>query len=280
LGRIELFRKEARELGVLPAETNGPTSAATDSPSKTDRPVHFLFLGSSLGNFDRQSAGPFLASLPLRPGTSDSLLLGLDGRPSSSDKETAIDGHLPSQMRYEEGKRKVEVAYDDPKGKTRDFILHGIDVAAEALEMEDAVEDDVGSVPKRRTSSLRRDSWSYKSRYNVKMGRHEAYYGSNEDQEVTWTEKSGRRESVTVAKGELLNIEWSLKVSGLASSIDKVCLSHSIYTLAVLIDRVPRIVRVRWPGSCPILARSQQQLPVVATPKASFLLSKQDNRSS
>lgn len=225
LGRIELFRKEARELGVLPAETNGSTSAATESSPEAGRPVHFLFLGSSLGNFDRQSAGPFLASLPLRPGTSDSLLLGLDGRPSSSDKETAIDGHLPSQMRYEEGKRKVEVAYDDPKGKTRDFILHGIDVAAEALEMEDAVEDDVGSVPKRRTSSLRRESWSYKSRYNVKMGRHEAYYGSNEDQEVTWTEKNGRRESVTVAKGELLNIEWSLKVSGLATQIDGVCLT-------------------------------------------------------
>jgi len=192
------------------------------------RPVHFLFLGSSLGNFDRESAGPFLASLPLRPGSSDSLLLGLDGRPSSSDKETAINGHLPSQIRYEEGKRMVEVAYDDPKGKTRDFILHGIDVAAEALEMEDAVDIDMPTSPKRRTSStLRRESWSYKSRYNVKMGRHEAYYGSNEDQEVVWTERTGRRESVTVAKGELLNIEWSLKVRSGRDSAEYIKLTPS-----------------------------------------------------
>jgi hypothetical protein len=170
LGRIELFRKEARELGAL--SSSEPSVPQQTSADDDRRPVHFLFLGSSLGNFDRESAGPFLASLPLRPGSTDSLLLGLDGRPSSSDKETAVDGHLPSQIRYEEGKRKVEVAYDDPKGKTRDFIMHGIDVASEALEMEDAVEDDIPTSPKRRTSStLRRESWSYKSRYNVKMGR-------------------------------------------------------------------------------------------------------------
>jgi len=244
LGRIELFRKEARELGAL--SSSEPSVPQQTSADDDRRPVHFLFLGSSLGNFDRESAGPFLASLPLRPGSTDSLLLGLDGRPSSSDKETAVDGHLPSQIRYEEGKRKVEVAYDDPKGKTRDFIMHGIDVASEALEMEDAVEDDIPTSPKRRTSStLRRESWSYKSRYNVKMGRHEAYYGSNEDQEVGWTEKNGRRESVTVAKGELLNIEWSLKVG---HQTDHVFLRNSTLTLiwygrpAVLDDGIARAV--------------------------------------
>lgn len=124
--------------------------------------------------------------------------------------------------------------------------MHGIDVASEALEMEDAVEDDIPTSPKRRTSStLRRESWSYKSRYNVKMGRHEAYYGSNEDQEVGWTEKNGRRQSVTVAKGELLNIEWSLKVG---HQTDHVFLRNSTLTLiwygrpAVLDDGIARAV--------------------------------------
>jgi uncharacterized SAM-dependent methyltransferase len=152
------------------------------------------------------------------------------------------------------------VAYDDPKGKTRDFIMHGIDVASEALEMEDAVEDDIPTSPKRRTSSsLRRESWSYKSRYNVKMGRHEAYYGSNEDQEVVWTEKNGRRESVTVAKGELLNIEWSLKVR---HETDHVFLRDSTLTLirfrrpTVLDDGIARAVRTGRPRCGPVLAGS------------------------
>jgi uncharacterized SAM-dependent methyltransferase len=204
-----MFRKEAAELGAFSQSQVGGSNMAQDE----DKPVHFLFLGSSLGNFTRDSAASFLASLPMRPGSSDSLLLGLDGRPSPSNGDSIVDGHLPHQPMYEDGKRKIEVAYDDPKGKTRDFILHGVEVAAEALELEDAVEDSMEQPIKRRTSSMRRESWSYKSRYNVKLGRHEAYIGSNEDQQVTWKAKDGRRDSIDVVKGELLNMEWSLKVS-------------------------------------------------------------------
>ena len=152
-----------------------------------------------------------MGSLPLRPGSSDSILLGLDGRPSSSNQDGIVNGRLSGQTNYEEGKRKIEVAYDDSKGRTREFIMHGIDVASEALD--DTAEEGSVPEPRPRRSSLRRESWSYKSRYNVKLGRHEAYYQSNEKQEVEWKTKHGRRDSVEISKGELVNIEWSLKYS-------------------------------------------------------------------
>lgn len=100
-----------------------------DAPIETiqesgDRPLHIIFLGSSLGNFERESAAPFLRSLPLKPG--DTLLIGLDGRPAPGP----------------EGKHKVEVAYNDPSGHTRAFEEHGWDVARKelGLEPDDGVE--------------------------------------------------------------------------------------------------------------------------------------------
>lgn len=96
-----------------PAPQNQETS-----PESPDRPLHIVFLGSSLGNFDRKSAAPFLKSLPLRKG--DTLLLGLDGRPEAG----------------KEGSRKVEVAYNDPAGHTRAFEEHGWDVVRQELGLK------------------------------------------------------------------------------------------------------------------------------------------------
>lgn len=87
--------------------------------SARDRPLHVMFLGSSLGNFSRESAAPFLASLPLAKG--DTLLLGLDGRPEAGA----------------EGARKVEVAYNDPAGHTRAFEEHGWEVVRRELRLKD-----------------------------------------------------------------------------------------------------------------------------------------------
>ena len=73
---------------------------------------HFLFLGSSLGNFDRGGDAKFLRSLPLQPGSGNTLLLGLD------------HANEPA---------KVELAYNDPQGVTREFILNGLRNAARTL---------------------------------------------------------------------------------------------------------------------------------------------------
>jgi uncharacterized SAM-dependent methyltransferase len=94
------------------------TKTGTDTSTGERRPLHLVFLGSSLGNFEREAAAPFLASLPLRQG--DTLLLGLDGRPPPGP----------------EGSKKVEVAYNDPAGHTRAFEEHGWDVVREELGLK------------------------------------------------------------------------------------------------------------------------------------------------
>ncbi|WVR04710.1 hypothetical protein IAU60_001721 [Kwoniella sp. DSM 27419] len=142
--------------------------------SNTDRPLHLVFLGSSLGNFDRDSAAPFLRSLPLKAG--DTLLLGLDGRPEP--------GH--------DGKRKVELAYNDPAGYTKAFEEHGWEVVRQQL-------------------GLRGDAGvAFVGRYNEELGRHEAYFKSNDNQTLCMP---GAKQQVTLEKDELLNIEWSYKYS-------------------------------------------------------------------
>ncbi len=96
-----------------------------------------MFLGSSLGNFDRVESTKFLSSFPLIPGSSDTLLLGLDGR---NDKAL------------------IERAYNDPEGYTAKFILGGLDVLQETL---DAEPDGGGSLI---------DRFEYVGRYNVELG--------------------------------------------------------------------------------------------------------------
>jgi hypothetical protein len=137
-----------------------------------ERPRHILFLGSSLGNFDRSETAPFLSALPLRPGSQDTLLIGLDGRPSAVKQVQAsgtrtplgsvTDITRPGTPDYFQGQKKVEIAYDDPKGKTRDFIMHGLEVVNQELKN--------GGVQEGDSSILDLGAWEYKSRYNIRLG--------------------------------------------------------------------------------------------------------------
>ncbi|WVQ83173.1 hypothetical protein IAT38_005312 [Cryptococcus sp. DSM 104549] len=158
-------------------QNKAPGGGGAPAPKKEEaarRPLHFVFLGSSLGNFDRPGAAPFLRSLPLRAG--DTLLLGLDGRPAPGP----------------EGAKKVEVAYNDPSGHTRRFEEHGWEVVKNELGLGEG--NDVEFV----------------GRYNEELGRHEAYYKSKTKQSIRLP-TSG--EEITLEAGELLNIEWSYKYS-------------------------------------------------------------------
>ncbi|EIW71173.1 hypothetical protein TREMEDRAFT_42626 [Tremella mesenterica DSM 1558] len=164
-----------------PIEDDTPSIGSARLPSVDTspicaRPLHLVFLGSSLGNFSREAAGPFLASLPLRQG--DTLLLGLDGRPAPG----------------KEGRTKVEVAYNDPAGFTKAFEEHGWDVVRQELGLI----DDAGV--------------EFVGRYNEVLGRHEAYFKSK-DKQILHLPLSDS--DVILDKGELLNIEWSYKYSHL-----------------------------------------------------------------
>jgi hypothetical protein len=94
-------------------------------------PLHIFFLGSTLGNFSRQESVEFLRSLPLLPGSGDTLLIGLD---------------------HDNDKDLIEEAYNDHKGYTRKFIMNGLKAAGRVLGDEDMFDE---------------NKWEYFNTYNI-----------------------------------------------------------------------------------------------------------------
>lgn len=185
-------------------QLSSPTTSeqgATETPLSTpdmetlETPLYILFLGSTLGNFPRDEQVPFLRSLPLRAGKGDTLLLGLD---QASDA------------------RKIELAYNDPAGTTRRFILNGLKNAGLALGNE---------------SLFAPEKWEYFARYDVQerklallglvsvtvaealplsiLGRHDAFYRSRAAQTVR---DPGSQVEFAFLADELVHIEESHKV--------------------------------------------------------------------
>jgi hypothetical protein len=112
-------------------------------------PLHFLFLGSSIGNFTREGAAEFLRSLPLRPWVAhgdlsetgsigDTLLLGVD---------------------HDNSPELVELAYNDPAGHTRDFIMNGLIGVQKTLQE--------GNIPAGTISAFEENNWEYQEQYNT-----------------------------------------------------------------------------------------------------------------
>ncbi|KAN0066219.1 hypothetical protein ACQY0O_000313 [Thecaphora frezii] len=137
-------------------------------------PRCLMWLGSSIGNFDRKSAAEFLAKTAahsMRPR--DTMLISIDRRNKPAD---------------------VAVAYNDPAGLTRDFILNGLDHADRVLG---------GGV-------LDKSKFEYHDRYNSREGRHESYYRSKVDQML---HIPGQGEAIQIATGELIHMESSYKYS-------------------------------------------------------------------
>lgn len=99
----------------------GTPSSGSVTSSAADAPTHLMFLGSSLGNFSREDATSFLGSLPLRPASGDTLLIGLD---------------------HDNPKETIERAYNDKAGYTRKFILNGLKGAGRALGDETLFNED------------------------------------------------------------------------------------------------------------------------------------------
>jgi hypothetical protein len=115
---------------ALSASTDDSTSPPS-SPGSVPPPLHILFLGSSLGNFSREEGTKFLHNLPLRSGTGDTLLLGLD---------------------HDNSPGQIEVAYNDPAGHTLRFFMNGLRSVGKALGDEHMFDE---------------DKWEYVGRYNV-----------------------------------------------------------------------------------------------------------------
>ncbi|CUA75117.1 Meiotically up-regulated gene 158 protein [Schizosaccharomyces pombe 972h-] [Rhizoctonia solani] len=154
-----------------------PSSLPSPTDKATSTPVQLLFLGSSIGNFTPDESVGFLRSLPLRAGSGDTLLLGLDQK---NDPDL------------------VQLAYDDPQGYTRAFALNGIQHAEEVTE-----------------GLIDSNKWSYVEKYNATIGRHEGYYRSSVKQTIKLPVSNvhPRGDTLELDEGELVNFEYSYKYS-------------------------------------------------------------------
>ncbi|KAG9315838.1 histidine-specific methyltransferase [Chiua virens] len=167
------IRGKIEAKGMLGTYDNESTGAARLSIAGQPQ-VHLLFLGSSIGNFYRGEDAQFLRSLPLRADSGDTLLLGLD---------------------HDNAREDIEIAYNDPKGRTRSFIMNGLRAAGNALG--DSELFDLGN-------------WEYVNFYDEGERVHKAFYKCLHPHSITLL---GKRDGIHFLKDELIKIETSFKYS-------------------------------------------------------------------
>ena len=137
-----------------------------------DRPRCVLWLGSSVGNFERRAAAGFLRAFAgdaLRAGSADCMLVAIDGCKAPA---------------------RVHAAYNDARGVTAQFILAGLAAANGILGAE----------------HFRAAEWRYVGEWNAALARHQAYYVATADVRF-----DGALAGLSVRRGERVNIEYSYK---------------------------------------------------------------------
>lgn len=106
-----------------------------------------LSLGSSLGNFNHGNAAKFLHNFVKLLEPPDSFIVGLDGCKTED---------------------KVYLAYNDPRGLTRQFYMNGLAHANKILGFE----------------AFKSGEWEVHSLYNKDLGCHQAFYVPTCDVEI------------------------------------------------------------------------------------------------
>ncbi|KAF3043996.1 hypothetical protein E8E12_005344 [Didymella heteroderae] len=114
------------------------------SSAVKDKPKTILWLGSSLGNFKRQDAAPFLAGFSDALKTGDTMLIGID---SCKD---------PSRVYH---------AYNDKQNVTHEFILNGLKHANRLMNKE----------------NFNLDEWEVIGEFDKEAGRHHAFVSPLKD---------------------------------------------------------------------------------------------------
>ncbi|KAJ7630942.1 DUF323 domain-containing protein [Roridomyces roridus] len=172
------FDIDDRDPSPMSRSSASDSSEAATSPPSTPEdnapPLHLMFLGSSLGNFTRSGGADFLRSMPLRPGSGDTLLIGMD---------------------HDNGKDLIEEAYNDRQGYTRKFIFNGLKAAGKALGDESLFEE---------------GNWDYVNSYDVTLRRHEAFFKAKRAHSIV---VPSSKEEFSFTQGEMVKIEESYKFS-------------------------------------------------------------------
>ncbi|KAI8371082.1 hypothetical protein BD560DRAFT_351656 [Blakeslea trispora] len=139
----------------------------------TQTQKNFLWMGSSIGNQNRLESAMFLRKIQrmcMEPG--DFFLIGFDKRNDPA---------------------KVELAYDDSHGVTREFIMNGLDHVNHIMGQADFID---------------RRMFDYHSIYQEKQGRHLSHYRALQDVTISY-----RGVEIKVQKDELIHVEHSYKYS-------------------------------------------------------------------
>ncbi|KAI5481354.1 hypothetical protein MNV49_004976 [Pseudohyphozyma bogoriensis] len=168
--------------GIAATYDEGLSDLVQQESSGTTKSL--LWLGSSIGNFNRDEAAAFLKNISdnvLKKG--DTMLIGVDN---------CSDGEM------------IATAYDDPQGVTQSFIFEGVDHAGRALH---------GTLPGQ--GGLASKNFDYVSRWNAEIGRHEAYVRCKVDNlSIPMPATDDKPEHViTLQKDEMVAIEVSYKYS-------------------------------------------------------------------
>ncbi|KAI7904403.1 uncharacterized protein BX663DRAFT_504955 [Cokeromyces recurvatus] len=138
---------------------------------------NFLWMGSSIGNQTRLESAMFLRKLKrmcMEPG--DFFMIGFDKRNDAA---------------------KIELAYDDSHGVTREFIMNGLDHVNRIMDKE---------------GFLNREFFDYHSIYQEKQGRHLSHYRALKDMTISY--KTTKKDyTINIQKDELIHVEHSYKYS-------------------------------------------------------------------
>lgn len=144
------------------------------SSSVKDKPKTILWLGSSLGNFKRHEAAPFLAEFghAIKPG--DTMLIGID---SCKDPD------------------RVYHAYNDKANVTHEFILNGLKHANRLMGRE----------------TFKLEEWEVVGEYDEEAGRHHAFVAPLkdvviEDVKIPKGERIRIEESYKYSREEILEL--------------------------------------------------------------------------
>ena len=170
---------------------------------KLHQPKVVLWLGSSIGNWTRDSAADFLNHFSeeiMQPH--DLFMIGMDQR---NDPLT------------------VARAYNDVQGITRDFGLNGL------THLNTLLGQDVFDL----------NSFEYYAGYNIEEGRHEAYLKCLKDQTLNIPEEfAPGTPSIEMKAGELINYEFSVKYS--VDDVHELCSSTKFHLCELLRDSTER----------------------------------------
>lgn len=166
---------DVKLVGLLGTYDDGLEWLSTKFDKQTPKTI--MWLGSSVGNLNREEAGAFIHRIQEHcMAEGDNFLIGVDQRNNPE---------------------KIALAYNEPAGITREFIMNGLDHVNEIVGQR----------------FVDRANFEYISDYRQDEGRHIAHYKALSDTTLRYRDSNGAITEIAVVKDEMIYVESSYKYS-------------------------------------------------------------------